>query len=281
MKKILIIVLVFIGTLGVGQESTFSLGLTYQPFFYKNYNKADWNNMPSSFPDNPSRFNGYAVGLTSGRLLSENLELAAEVLFSDQTQHHTLIAEIHQDNDGDIIEYIYGNTITINFDQIRLPLLLKYTKEIGYNSKLFISTYGGIQLSYLMDYRSKHIKYGRIIDGMGEVDLDSIRAITIQSPGKVYQRIWDYYPEPGHWREMTIDQEDVYTKFLYGVVGGIEITKRINDIVEVSLGGRYDYDLTNSEKHQELILPPLQRNRRPKSHHTRIGLTLSVAYIFE
>lgn len=278
MRVIIILIIGAITTNGFSQSYSFSTGLTYQPCFYKNYNKNDWNNMPQSYPDNPSNFNGYAVGVTFDKPFNDNWSFGVDLLYSDQTQFHKASTATHSDGMGNVLEYYYNIDLSRNLKMMRLPVYFKYSFELGYDSDLYLSGYIGGQLSYLLDYIDEG--YQHTVKN-GVVLTDSIIFTTIITPNHLYQKIWDNTLSPPGFRIVDKDYEYIYNRWLLGAIGGIELSKIINESYKVSIGGRFEYDFTDSEKLKEYVPILLGNLDRPKTHNIRTALSLTVSYIFD
>lgn len=275
---IIILIIGALTTNGFSQSYNFSAGLTYQPCFYKNYNKNDWNNTPKSYPDNPSEFNGYAIGITLDKPLNKYWSIGVDLLYSDQTQYYKASTNSLSDGMGNTLEYYYNNDLSRSFKMIKLPIYVKYSLEFGYDSELYLSGYIGGQLSFLVDYKDENYQH-QVVNGV--VLSDSITFTTIRTPNNLYQKIWDNTLSPPGYRIVDKDYEYIYNRWLLGAISGIELSKIINESYKVSIGGRFEYDFTDSEKLKEYVPVLLGYLDRPKTHNIRMALTFTVSYLFD
>lgn len=277
MRVILILAIGLICNACLCQDYNFSAGLTYQPCFYKNYNKNDWNNMPQSYPDNPSNFNGFAIGLTFSRPLNEFWELGGDVLYSDQTQYYKASTSSLSDGMGNTLKYFYNNDLSRNFKMIRFPVYIKYSFELGYDSDLYLSSYIGGQLSLLIDYKDEDYQHNVV---NGTILADSLTITTVRTPNHLYQKIWDNTLSPRRYRIVDKDYEYIYNQWLIGVIGGVELSKTVLHNYKFSIGARFGYDFNDSEKLKNYVPLLLGKLNRPKTHNIRTALTFSVSYMF-
>ena len=264
------------------QENKFSLGLTYQPFFYENYNKSDWNNRPRSYPVTPENFNGQAFGIVAGIPLSDFVTAKIEGTYSTQSQNHKIVTN-GDSIPGGGIKYYYGASVHSKFEIIKLPIMVAFEYEIGINSGLYINGYLGGQLSYVNSYSSEFTQYYfDVVDR--EIDMDFVTNYISRTPKLNEQVIWDDQINPPGYRENNFDTDFLYNRWLLGVLGGVEFQKKIASTFLFGIGGRIEYDFTNSEKYPEWRFEGLgglgDRGPRAKSHNIRYGLTLSATYLF-
>lgn len=262
--------------LSIGAQShNFSIGLTYQPCFYKNFNHYDWNNRPKSYPDNLSTLNGYAIGITSGFLMSNIIGMRAELLYSLQAQHHTETIATRTDGSGNKI-YYYGDKAISQFSMLKLPVMITGSIEIGYESGIFITGYLGPQISLLTGYSHQYYHYA--FDSELNIAItDSVINKVVFTPGQSYQRIWDETLSPPGYKEIHHERPYIYNRLQVGAVAGIELSKALYDRLRIGIGGRFEYDFTESEKYPDLVFG-LSHPDRGASHHTRIALTATVSY---
>lgn len=255
---------------GFAQDYDFSAGLVLMPFFYQNYNKYEWDS-PWNSLNNPNNFNGLAAGIKFEKKINKHFSLAAEWVLSEQTQYYRFSlgghAKIDSSGKVHITDYgSYDSYLSQNFKMFSWSKYLRYSHAIGHNSGWYLSGYSGVRLSYLLYYKDIKIKkrpaFNKPIPS----------SILIYTPKHFYHKVW--FSHPARWKVSEGIEYRMFNKFLFGVLAGIEATKKIDDYM-VSIGFRYEYDFTNSETSYYNSNP-----KRPKTHHIRYGLSLSAVRLF-
>jgi hypothetical protein len=282
MKYLLIFVGIFIFNLSLSQDHSHIVGITFQPFFFKNYNKDDWNNRPKSYPDNPNSFNGYTFGFIYQKNLNSFFSIKSELAYSNQIQYHISTTLSGPYTDG---ERVNPNVeITTQFHIIKLPIIPTIEYEFGFESGYFVSLGVGIQLSHLADFLSLENVYDIGFDG--EIHKDFREIYKIEKPKSLISYWWDDSLSPPGYRKMVNEFESriwgTYNLWLFGAIGEIELKKLLFYRYLISIGYRFEYDFTNSERHEHSLIGFYNsiEGQRPKTHNIRNGLSCSILYIF-
>ncbi len=264
-----------------GQDYSFSVGLTYQPFIYNNYNHSDWNNRPQSYPINQGKFNGKAFGITFSKSVSDHISINADLLYSSQNQMHAIRNSTYTDPIDQSVYTFYGRSVSTNFDIYRMPVQISFSNEIGYGSGIYVKGSIGPRISYLGSFSSEYLEYDIDITNK-KINYDLLINRVLYTNNNFDQTILRGSPPMYQSTHHTV--EYMYNRFLFGMGGGIEFQKVISGKIIVALGGRIGYDLTNSERHPEFVFPGLggtmENSTRSKSHHFEYGLSTSVSYCF-
>lgn len=263
------------------QHNNFALGLTIEPFIYHNYNQLDWNNRPESFPVSPLNFNATAFGIASETRISDLFSLKIDALYSKENQQHTLLLSKIFDPNSNTYEYLYGTNVTTEFKLFSLPIEFSLNKEIGYNSDLFIQFFVGPKISYVNSYVYSYSQYG-LNDSLQAVDYNFLENHVVMTPNQFEQTIWNSNPNP-MYQYHSGPTDFIYTRFLFGVIGGIGFKKIISGVVSLGVAANISYDFTNSEKQNFIAYPVLGKNEdgsRAKSHNIGYGLQFTSMYLF-
>jgi hypothetical protein len=261
------------------QDYNFGIGLTFQPYFYKNYNKTDWKNRPKSFPVNPKNFNGKAIGITFQKSVNKIFAFKVDLLYSTESQKHAISSVIMADPvTQDTMRY-YGTEVITDFNLIKLPIQLSLSKEIAYQSGLFVSVSIGPQISFLTDYISSLNSY-KFDEILNKFDYNFLLNHIDHTPNHVSQSVWRENQQA--YEYITAESPYIYSQLLFGAVIDLEIQKTISDNFIFGLGGIFEYDFNNSEKHPYWVfsgLGGIAGHNRSSSHNLRYGLQLNLMYL--
>ena len=280
-KFVLLICFIIVAHYSISQNYNFGIGLTFQPYFHKNYNKSDWNNKPRSYPVHPNNFNGKAIGVTFQKPLGEITSLKADVLYSNESQIHALLsAETSHPITKDTVR-LYGTEVNTRFNHLRVPIQLCISYEISYQSGLFVSFSIGPQISYLTDYLSSYDSYQFDIVNKN-IDYNLLINHIDYSPKLFKQYIWRIHEQ--EYEHFTGETPYIYSRFLIGSIVELKLQKIILGNFIFGLGGILEYDFTNSENFPYWVSPGLggisDHNRAP-SHNLRYGLQFNFMYMLE
>lgn len=259
-----------------------AFGLRAQPFLYWKYNKADWNDRPSFYPEAPRKFNGWAAALTASTYIGDRWGLSAELGFSRQKQVYNIlnftVTEIDHSE-----TYYYTDKTFARLDYLKLPVFAFYNLEIGYATGLFLNLSAGAQVALSTGYRSEY-KYFEF-NSMTRTFTDSVRNTIIIKPKTFYQ---DFAEFDGSHSIQERTTNYIYNRIEFGLIGGVELQKTIAGGLIVSLGCRYEFGLTNIENKNAdkgaLILvghASYPGFTRPATHNRRLVLNLGVSKIIE
>lgn len=297
MKVLRIVSILFISmmlyhsTKAQSDHNRWTIGVTYQPFFYWAYNKTESKELPDKYPVKPGSFNGQSLGIFLGKKLSTNLDVNTELVYSHQVQkykistHWTQLDSLHfsyQFNDDQINQY----------DIIKIPVTIGLQQELFYKSGFKIGVYLGPQVSYLHKYSLEYFQHPRVdivdwSDGVPHVtgyyfDRDSVTNYIIKKKYNSYQ---EYLPTKGDTLVKTYFKDaKAFRDITVGLISGLELSKTFFDNLTVKLGSRFEYDLTRMEirnAKQITIYSQIENNvKRKFTHQVRFGFTLSVGYSF-
>jgi len=265
----------------IGQDHNYAIGLTFQPSYYENYNKSYWNNKPFSYPDNPSSFNGVAIGLILTKYIANKVLLRTELAYSFQCQEYIGSHYYVEDIEGNL-SYIYNKILRTEYDLVKLPVLTKLNFQLGYDSKYYINIVLGPQISFLANYKVVEDIFE--VGFTNEINFNKKTFHNVDTPKNLFQKIWDGSIDPPSYRHRNVSRPYLYNRWLLGIVGEINFSKHVFSSYIISLGARYEYDFTSSEKYLKKTLlfnfsstdASVNRN---KSHNIRMGLDISIMYI--
>jgi hypothetical protein len=300
MKYILLIISFLIVTSGFSQrfhdkDYGVILAVTYQPSWYKLYNKNDWNNVDEransnfdyiSEPNNPKGFNAHSVGLSVGIPLTAEFVIQTEFLYSTQTQYHR--KNPFNTNPADPNSKVYYQVkIENNLQMLRIPLMLKYRYELG-ESDVYLSGLIGVQFSYTLDYHAQETAYRTKIivnNTSGSTRFvnyeDSLEIYTSRKSDRTYQKIWNSKGE--YQGETDYNNLQQFSEINWGTVAGLEFSALVANSLFIGVGGRFEYDFTDAgtnDSSDSVFPSQTPGNPRVPSHHMRYGFTVSAGYVF-
>jgi hypothetical protein len=277
--------LLFSVALSAQKPGDWSVGMVFQPCLYWKYNKADWNNRPESYPEQPRKFNGWATGISVNRAVSEYMSIGGELSYSRQHQDFSVSRAGTTTNSGDI--YHYNADVSNRLDYIKLPMFIALNREIGYESGLFVKAFCGPQLSFNSGYRCTFKQYEWNSQNQERYQ-DIIQSSVVLTPEYFHQI---YLENNGTFT--TIDHETpyLYRRMEAGVLGGFSLQKRLLDRYLISVGARYELGLTNVEIQsnkdhtsfggQTFTGADNNPGPRPATHNRRLVLDLGISRIID
>lgn len=269
--------------LSAQKPGNWSVGMVFQPCLYWKYNKADWNNRPESYPEQPRKFNGWATGISINRAVNDYMSIGGELSYSRQHQDFAVSNATTSTDSG--LVYHHDTDVSNRLDYIKLPLYIALNREIGYESGLFIKAFCGPQLSFSSGYQSTYKQYKWDSQNQ-ERDKDVIGSDIIVTPKHYHQLFLE--------SNGTITTNDLDTPYLYrrmeaGFLGGISLQKRLLDRYLISIGVRYELGFTNIENPNAKSHVTFRHftgtnngvSPRPATHNRRLVLDLGISRIID
>jgi hypothetical protein len=284
--SVILSVFIWIPTfLSAQTKGKWEIGLKCQPFLYWKYNKADWNYTDDAYPKKLDKFNGWALGLSFERLLNDRLGLSTELTYSKQRQDFmtSSLNKIFDAEKPPTYYYIKGGTTTLNY--LKIPIYATFLSEIGYESGLFLKLMGGVQVTYNTNYKSQYLQFA--IDPIKNVYLqDSVINTIIITPHSFSQ---EYKFSETDFGKSQIETEYLYKRLELGILAGVSFMKKINDVLNISIGVRYEFGLTNIEnvKNKTNITyiygggSGYVGSDRPATHNRRLVLDIGVSRVLK
>jgi hypothetical protein len=279
----LTISLLFFVFLSAQKPGDWSVGMVFQPCLYWKYNKADWNNRPESYPEQPRKFNGWATGISINHAVNDYMSFGGELSYSRQHQDFAVSRAGTSTSSGDI--YHYDTDVSNRLDYIKLPLFVAFNREIGYESGLFIKAFCGPQLSFSSGYQSTYKQYKWDFQNQERVQ-DVIVSDIVVRPNHLHQLFLE--------SNGTITTNDLDTPYWYrrmeaGFGGGISLQKRLLDRYWISVGVRYELGFIGAENPNAkshvtfggLTGPDGISAPRPATHNRRLVLDLGISRIID
>lgn len=209
------------------------IGLNASPFYFGRYN--DKVNKEIDKQDLP---NGYLFGLSAEKNFSSNWGIKTGLEYSFQNR-----------KDIQYFPVMSGSTVSADFEYLKLPVMLQYSRKISSMRNLFLILNQGAQVSRLTNYYSI---------------LDDYLQTVIYSSGE--RRL--YGKETG---VVDIRPNQPFRKYVYGVVGSIGLKKNFSSNFSYSLHMRYEFDITDADKE-------LFHSSMSHTHNYRLGLLLGIHY---
>ncbi len=257
------------------QEYNWSLGVTYQPFFYRILFE---NPSIPMYSNNPGKFNGQAIGVSYSKTIDDTWALKAELTYAKQTQFnkrsHSTITE------NGIVSLLYDTKHVLEFKSLQLPVLYEFRKQIGFQNNLFFHAALGVQLTKLLDYRAMFYQYYLNQDHHTisntiwyYTEYNPSATFQIRSPtGDVINHDTNYVR---HIRYIGKD-DFAFTRYLIGAIAELGFSKVINDSFLVSAYGRAGYDFNNARQKEVYEL-----YGDVKLHNLKLGFNINISYIFD
>jgi hypothetical protein len=259
--------------IGIAQEGSWWIGAEAYPYMYWNYNKAEFNNRPTSFPERVNQFNGVMGGISLSYERSY-YGFRSGIWYSSQIQHHKSTY-----NSDPFDDPAYNVDFYRHFNYWHVPLEALFKAEIGYDSGLWIQASAGVQLSILQ--KALQVQRFYYQDPITREVTDQLRIENVAT-----NTIASSCVDPGTSEE-SCGQPKVfkyYSSLVFGVLGRISLMKSIGRNCHVELGVRGDYAITASEYKKNISLTDQLRTgevygenvysyvpKTASSHHIRLG----------
>jgi len=261
--------------IGIAQEGSWWIGAEAYPYMYWNYNKAEFNNRPKSFPERVNQFNGVMGGISVSYEQSY-YGFQSGILYSSQIQRHKATALSNPFGNP-----YYNRDYYRHFNYWHVPLEAFFKAEIGYDSGLWIQASAGVQLSILQ--KALQVQRFYYTDPITREVTDQLRIENVHTNTMASGCI-----DPGTPEERCLQPNvlKLYSSVVFGVLGRVSLKKSIDRNWQVELGVRGDYAITNSEYRKHLgSLDVLNTGqiydengevteyipKSASSHHVRVG----------
>jgi hypothetical protein len=250
----------------------FQVGLTYQPFAFKNYE--DENEAGGDKTLTASGFNGFALGLAFRKPLTKRFSLKSELTYSQQNEKYefSTISFGFLDEDQ---TYIYDGKVEIEYNLFKMPVLADYSFAFGADKTWFLHAYTGLQFSYLTSYTASRRTYEATrTDGVYQINQGRVTDEFIDKSGQMQRKSWEYVDNEAVLIQdlNSTEKHPFFRDFSLGIVAGFEVERLLNDKFVIGLGTRYEYNLSQSEENDFGIF-----GRSDTSTQRRLALTVSVS----
>jgi hypothetical protein len=253
------------------QNSKFQIGLTYQVFTFSNYKSVEGEGTTKLVE--PDNFNGFALGFTFRKHLNEHLSLKSELIYAKQDEKFIYSTFSFQDFDRNRY-YLYNAKINIEYGQVKLPILADYKLKFGTKSTWALHSYLGGQITFLANYKiTDRVFQVYSTGGESEIIEENIESEWIITSGYGRGTDWDYSTGQAVVESVYNPSDKIkpFRRFLFGMVGGLEIEKMLSPSLALGFGFRYDYNLSITENKDYGT-----QVSGDYSHQKRIGMTLSL-----
>jgi hypothetical protein len=271
MKKILIIIsLVFCSNCLLGQvDYTWSVGVTYKPFFFTLLNEADDANEQFQQIENNLTGNNY-FGLTVNYHFYNRMFVGSGLGYSNQTLKY----KFANTGSEDIVFNGRGNS---NLKYIHIPMRIGYQLSANHLDFMGIRFYSELLTSYNSSYYWEGIFYDK--DFLtNEVDFTKIDVLNRSNDTYRESIIYDVDGEV----QLLIENEIKYpiNRWNLGIQTGADIYFIISQTVNVNIGMWYGYDFLRTEaKDMATYTSSGKRPADAYSNNQRVGLSVGLEWL--
>jgi hypothetical protein len=271
MKKILIIIsLVFCSNCLLGQvDYTWSVGVTYKPFFFTLLNEADDANEQFQQIENNLIGNNY-FGVTGNYHFYNRVFVGGGLGYSNQT--------LRFKSDNTLSENIlFPSRGNLNLKYIHLPLRVGYQLSANHLDFMGIRFYSELTTSYNISYFWESRSYHRKI-GIDAIDFDKL---NIHNTRQATKQSSIQYSREG---EVTFSFESEINypinRWNLGIQTGADIYFIISQTVNVNIGMWYGYDFLRTEaKDMATYTSSGKRPADAYSNNQRVGLSVGLEWL--